>query len=134
MWQTQFRIWCSDCRDFFRKLYWLYGFLKNVRIFKKKIRIFSKKCTDCTVFFENFTDCTDFSENVRIFSKKFWPPCSCIGLAWLNSNFYPLSSNNLHIYKCFEVKYGFARRPTNINTSYKIFLISCLSLTPKSVH
>ena len=74
---------------FFRKLYWLYGFLKkctdfflkNVRI----VRIFFRKLYGLYgFFFENCTDCTDFSENVRIFvqifSKKFWPPWSLLNL------------------------------------------------------
>ena len=52
---------------FFRKLYWLYGFLKkctdfflkNVRI----VRIFFRKLYGLYgFFFENCTDCTDFSE------------------------------------------------------------------------
>ena len=58
---------------FFRKLCWLYRFLK-------KMYGSLKKCTDCTDFFKkNCTDC--FSKIVRIVrifvrmgSKKFWPP------------------------------------------------------------
>ena len=66
---------CTDCTDFFenctdlfKKMYGLYGF-------------FFENCTDCTDFFSKIVRIVRISsENVRIFvrifSKKFWPPCN----------------------------------------------------------
>ena len=58
----------------FLKKYGLQGFFSKIVLI---VRIFSKKCTDCTDFFSKIVRIS--SENVRIFvlifSKKFWPPC-----------------------------------------------------------
>ena len=60
------QIKCTVCKDFFQKLYGLYGFFqKNCTdckdFFKKKMYglygFFPQKCTDCTDF---FWKCTDF--------------------------------------------------------------------------
>ena len=68
-----------NCRDFFRKLYWFYGFLRKCADFSKKMYgFFQNKPTDCTVFSRKlygfygffFENCTDFFWKWTDFFKK----------------------------------------------------------------